>query len=332
MNLETRTLKRNVTRGRIFRFPGRLYIIWVMLASMSCRSFVLKSPAGDQSIRLGSFDPSEECRIVAEEKQWSALWGLSSLNDIDPVSYMTNVDKTYRITNDWTTADVLISISAGFLGTITRNTVLVEECDGNNQILDQQAKGNGRGELVRGIQSEYLSQIREIPEKKGLPVFVMEDGSLIIGRIRKQTDDFLILETPESVLYNLAKKPSRIKNDSNEVISVSSGSTGEMGNEANGIIRYEDRIQLNNGEVFFGKIARQSMSRIGFVRRGQYFDIHKRDIASIQYEVPRKASNDESDTMIRILRWREETIPVGKIQAMVEPDAFPDVSLNRTGK
>lgn len=263
----------------------RNIIIFSLLMVSSCTTLNLVSPKKEGYVVLGSSENSN-CRTVGSETQWYALWGAAPINEIDISPYLQDKNKTYRIVQRVSAVDVAVTLGGGFLASISRSTVDVQECDEKVIVMSQ----NRSDQLNRErIDKELL---RYALTQNQSAVYI-KNGSMRSGKIIYMDADRIILE------YTV--RPEKKASEGDEEPGNRENEESQNGVEASREVVYEDHVILDNGTEFVGKISGQGTGSVIFVDGNGRREIPKDEIKNIQYQVERvveatiKESIDRTD-------------------------------------
>lgn len=237
------------------------FIISLIPLLTSCVTRVVQSPL-QEPVVLSSPGSDMQCNTVGQENQWYALWGLVPINDVDISPYIKRKDRTYRIVHQISPWDVAITAGGGFLVTITRTTLEVQECEEGIYILGSGDPVEYERNRIRHALSEYQDALKENRLLKNNPVVLMKNGDVAIGHIRQINEDEIQLEQRVEVVKEVAEEDS-----SSTVV-------------------YEDQVLMKDGATRSGKIINQDMNSILITGDLGEVKIPRNLIQNIRYHVP----------------------------------------------
>ena len=265
-----------------------LLIIAATTTLPSCSAYQLKGQPGKPVILEAD---GKNCRVVEKKGLYSLLFGAVPLNPVKPGEFFKQGEAaSYRVTDEVTTLDTVISIVAGWALSLNRRTITVEACEENVRVADPEAE---RKELDR-ILAGYAQDARS-------PVIVLKDGQSHQGRIVEFTDTEVALETrprPDST--------DGTDNATETNPSETETKPGESGETPAEPVNYIDVIELKNGQVKKGKITSQNRERIVIQMRDRSEEILKTSIDRVRYRVPETEA--EAEPEITVLRIPRENI------------------------
>lgn len=136
---------------------------------------------------------SATCQEREEVKVWYALFGSIAMN---PVNFIyRGADKSYRITQETTVGDVIISVLLGLTTSITRNTLLIESCSLTNEVQ----KKIFNSILSISFRDGRTIQPRSIREERG-KIIIREEG--IFQDTIYNKEDIVSIQVNSSALQN----------------------------------------------------------------------------------------------------------------------------------
>ena len=143
----------------------RLAVVGIALSGLvQCGAYQLKSQEGKPVILESA---GENCRVVKQKGLYSLLFGAVPLNPVDEGELFTGETEgaTYRVTDEVTTIDAVLSVLAGWALSLNRRTITVEACEENMRVANPETE---RKELDRILAS--------FAQKSRAPVVIMKDG------------------------------------------------------------------------------------------------------------------------------------------------------------
>lgn len=181
---------------------------------------------------------------------------------------------TYRIREVHTPLDYAVTILGGTLLTITRKSMLVESCAEPITAYSAEDLEKKRTDEMRQVLDAVLKQGGD----KGLPAFLMKDGSVKRGRIVEMSE--------ESITILAAAEPARPQEKSETEKSEKKEKTGQ--------IRVA-KVLLTDGRTLTGEITSQTPRSITLRSRTGSITIEKAQIRRISYaneDVPAPAKEE----------------------------------------
>jgi len=255
------------SKGIVFRIL-RIKIVCILFLC-SCTTLVVHNHESKNKMVIGSRDISE-CRIVAFSKKRYALWGLIPLTRNELPDYDIQSERSYKILQKISFIDGVITVIGGFLATITQVTVEIHECDEPYIVINAvEEKKKAEAEKER-ILSEYLIFISKNPSLQAVPVFVMNDKTINMGKIVEITNDSIIIEYSDKT----AIKESSRQNESDTVLL-----------KTGAVIKGQIVGQDGNSVVIFDGVARKTLHKSEIKRI-----MFRSESATDQYEISNLAT------------------------------------------
>jgi hypothetical protein len=186
----------------------------MILATFSCSSIQeISSKKGNEVILASS---GVSCKVVGEHSRWKIGYGSFPLYMPDSKELFPKSSKAYRVKESSKWYDVAISVVLGFSTTISKDTLVVEECplpggvekkiakslDSENEIFQKMIQESVEKYLAEK-EKEYesvldatLSQNEEkLQIRKNIPTIWLKSGKIIQGKILNQDSDKVEIET-----------------------------------------------------------------------------------------------------------------------------------------
>jgi hypothetical protein len=265
------------------------------LLSMQCSAYQLKGQPGKPVILEAA---GQNCRVVKQKGLYSLLFGAIPLNPVDPAEMFTAGDVSYRVTDEVTTVDTVISILAGWALSLNRRTITIEACDENVRVADPESE---RKEIDR-ILEQYARDSRS-------PVVVLKDGKSHQGRILEFTETEVVLEQKPENTPATADATDGSDESGESAATDSSADASSETPEGDSITTYVDVIELKSGRSIRGKITSQSRQRLVVQVGSRSEEIAKADVKRVRYRVPESEAGPEI-TVLRIPRANIQKIIV----------------------
>lgn len=144
---------------------------------------------------------SKKCKLHKKINAWYAFYGIYPLNATKNKDIFESSKYSYRVTQDYTTLDKIISIGLGFMTSIIKNTVEVERCKRNTILISKKNFVNMKKESKRSQKIAFEN--REV-------LVHLKDGSSVRGRFlsekgKKKTIVYKIKELPSLQIKTLNK-------------------------------------------------------------------------------------------------------------------------------
>jgi exosome complex RNA-binding protein Csl4 len=277
---------------RLMAWTGLLLFSLVFLGNCTARTLGYRTAA---PLALAGAETS--CKPVARSSQWQALWDMYRIFDADFDDYSFQSGRTYRYSMEDTWQDWAINATVGFLTTVTRHTVVLQQCDAEvvvrtaEEIEKQVSDALAKHLKAEGVTRAHLRQ----------PIFILKGGSSVQGRIVQITPTELVLEIERQATDE-------------EGAATDSDSGSEEASSAKQGPATGDRISLKSGGVLEGRVVTQDVASMTIeIARGEDAGktrkISKSDIAQVQFGVVLDESQVEKE-QIRIVRKDIERITV----------------------
>ncbi|HBS05585.1 MAG TPA: hypothetical protein DEA96_11500 [Leptospiraceae bacterium] len=243
-------------------------VILFLASSCTSRSIIHRAQA---PVAIGS--ESASCKVVAEDGQWQAVWDMYRLWDADFSGYQFQASRTYNYTMEDQWLDWVVNGALGFFTTVTRHTVLLQECDQEVVIrTPEQIQKQLDDTIAQHLKDQGTSRPNKLQ-----PIFIMKDGASHQGRLVEIREDAFEIEVevqPESA----------------------SGADGE---EASTTV---DRVRLKNGEVLDGRVVDQNRTSMTIRLKkpeggSPTKTISKADIAQVQFGISSEEAERETKRM-----------------------------------
>ena len=263
----------------------RLITVFIFIASVgsfaSCttRSVVHR---GDAPVAISSSETS--CQVVAESTQWQALWDMYRIYDADFSAHSFQANKTYNYQMEDRWMDWLINGTVGFLTTVTRHTVLLQECQQEVVIRTPEQIQKQVDDTI----ARHLQDIGTTRRNKQQPIFILKDDNSHQGRVTEVREDSIEIE--------VEVRPE--------------GSESEDGDSAGTV----DRIRLKSGDIIDGRVVDQDRTSMTILLKdpegAPRKTISKSDIAQVQFGVPADEAAKRETKRISIHRDSIERIAI----------------------
>ncbi len=159
-------------------------LILVLLLNFSCTTVTIYNPHSDKNIIL-THDVSQ-CYSKRIFKKWTAFYGAVALNKIDPNDMFPTENFAYRITEEATGEDALISFFLGLFTTISRKSIIVDFCTPPLQMTKPETKRDAT-KTVSPERKEKESQKEQDIEKyssKGIlnnPIYIGSNNEELLN-------------------------------------------------------------------------------------------------------------------------------------------------------
>lgn len=192
-----------------------LPIFLIMSILFSCtpmqRIETPRSGAASTNYRVISTS-DQNCKVSSSHKRWKILFATYPLSIPEPKEIFPNSNKAYRVyeTSDW--KDVTISILLGLTTTVTRDSLIVEECmvmdqyfadlasriPENNKLFQDKLEEAIREEKIKmkivDVDESGEDSDQELAESEnGLTKVWLKSGKVIRGKILNQDVEKVIL-------------------------------------------------------------------------------------------------------------------------------------------
>ncbi len=250
--------------------------IWI---AASCASMPLQSPDNARRVVLGSSESS--CRRESSEKQWYILFGAVPLNHAE-VSFQDS-SRSYRIIEERTWSDLLITILGGTLTTVTRKTLTAEICEEQLVVATPEQIEQKRKEE---IQTALDGFIQKIP---GEPIFLLKSGEKHRGRIEEISQEEIVIAEMTAVDPQEAAEKDE----------------GEKGTKI-------ARILLRDGSTLTGEVLDQTPLLISLKTTRGKVSIQKSNVRRISYQETQaekeSARKQREEASIKRLSLRRDEI------------------------
>lgn len=252
-----------------------------LLLPAACSSLAVQSEAPEKRLVLAVQE--SRCKTESTHSQWYALFGAIPLNQVK-LKY-ANPAQTYRITEDRTWLDSVITVLGGALVTVTRKSVRVEACEESYLVLSpEQIEAQKEKEIAQAMDSLLR---KDAPGLPGEPAFLMKDGTTRRGKIQEiSAEEIVILE--------------RRKGEAEE----------EPAPDKSGKVA---RIMLMDGTVLTGEITNQTPTVIALRTRRGNVTVLKTNVRRVSYQetaaekdAAKKKREEESMISERITLKRSE--------------------------
>ncbi len=93
----------------------------------NCITHRFQSPYADQAILLEGWE--KKCNGERNYSQWYLFWGAYPINKMDEKELFPSKSKSYRLSQNTTWVDGLVSALGGMTLSLTRKTWIVEDCN-----------------------------------------------------------------------------------------------------------------------------------------------------------------------------------------------------------
>ena len=196
--------------------------------------------------------PTASCTTVATDGDWRFLLGTGSISAPDFSTYERKPGLAYRYVESSTWVDVSVNIVVGYLTSITRNTVSLEECESELVISTPRE----RALEIENALAQVTALSGQNSTDGNLPLFVMRDGQVVRGRLVEWTESEIVIE---------------------ETIEITAAEEGET--------ELFDRVVMKNGEEHFGHIIGQTRDHITLRSEASTLSLSKANVARIEYQV-----------------------------------------------
>ncbi len=262
----------------------RFFVLSMLcVLTASCTSLAVQSPAEGGRLVLGA--AASPCKTESSHGQWHLLFGAVPLNRVN-LTY-ANPSQTYRVLEERSWLDSVITVVGGAVLTLTRKTVRVEVCEENFAVTspaqaDEQKK--------REIRTALDALLREgAPGSAEEPAFLMKSGDVRRGKIQEISEESIVILERRKSTAPQAPAPAADK-------------SGKVA-----------RIMLLNGQLLVGEITNQSPTAITLATRTGTIVIQKANVRRVSYgetpaekEAAKKKSEEDSFTQERITLNRSE--------------------------
>lgn len=129
-----------------------------------CSSMKIHNPYPDRPLVLET--SHQTCTDERSFKQWYFLYGNSQINEISSGELFPTHEYTYRLREEVTVGDAILTILGGLFTTTTRKTIIVEKCQKNNYFTKEELGIKKGIALNEETQEEEISRPSTIkPEK-----------------------------------------------------------------------------------------------------------------------------------------------------------------------
>ncbi|MCB1175915.1 MAG: hypothetical protein KDK39_20235 [Leptospiraceae bacterium] len=135
---------------------GTLLAGLALLLVAGCQSWTISNPRPAGLVYLES--GQQKCTKSRSYTQWYALYGTVPLNETDSKTMFPRADSSYRITEQVDWLDMGITLAGGLVASVTRKTLVVEECRQSIQVASP-------SDLEARIQAEREQQERKCDER-----------------------------------------------------------------------------------------------------------------------------------------------------------------------
>lgn len=262
----------------------------VLLTLPQCSAYQLKSQEGKPVILETA---GVNCRVVKKKALYSLLFGAIPLNPVEEGELFQGEGATYRVTDEVTTVDAVISSTLGWLLSLNRRTILVEACDENVRVANPESERKELDQILAG----YARNSRA-------PIVILKDGKSYQGRIVEFSETEVAMETRESpedgkdtgdggdTSPDSGEKPTPLEGDS---------STESDPDDSSAPIAYVDVVEMKNGQIKKGKVIAQNRVRIVLQSGDGSEEINKTKIQRVRYRVPESEVESEK-SIVRIPR------------------------------
>ena len=243
-------MKRTVTS---FFFISFLGLSMLVLTDCTSRSLVHRSQS---PVALGASEVS--CKAVQTDGQWQALWDMYRIWDADFSKHEFQANRTYNYMMEDQWLDWVVNVSLGFFTTVTRHTVILQEC--NQEVVirtPEQIQKQVDDTIAQHLKDEGKSRSNRLQ-----PIFILKDGSSHQGRLVEIQKDVIEIE-----------------------VEVRPEGTPE-GEESSGTV---DRVRMKNGDVLDGRVVDQNRTSMTIRLKKPDGEptktISKSDIAQVQFGI-----------------------------------------------
>lgn len=162
----------------------------------ACVSMRISSPHADgQPVILQN--AAAECRPVDSFNQFYLLFGVAPIRTIPQERMFPKTDQSYRVTEEFKWYDMALSIVGGAFLSLTKNTVTVEECDGQpvfasaaqrDEYLKREARTR-QDEIGKRLDDFVKAQSEQLPA-----ALVLKNGEILGGRVKSISEEAIVLE------------------------------------------------------------------------------------------------------------------------------------------
>lgn len=279
MKKQTRSTRSSISHRTARQQRIRLVIVGIALSSLAqCSAYQLKSQEGKPVVLETA---GENCRVVKQKGLYSLLFGAVPLNPVDEGELFAGETEgaTYRVTDEVTTIDAVLSVLAGWALSLNRRTITVEACEENVRVANPETE---RKELDRILAS--------FAQKSRAPVVIMKDGQSYQGRIVEFSETEVAIETTRTKSGDAA--------DSSD--AADSGDAAEGAGDApdsSEPVSYVDVIELKSGQVIAGKVISQNRERIVLQTGSGSQEVLKSRIQRVRYRVPESELEPEKEVV-----------------------------------
>lgn len=274
-----------------------LFLVVVYPLLSGCATLSYTSPDGGEPVLLASDDESLSCKQVGVDNNWYLLFGMISLTEPDYFRFIRNPESSYRITRRVTPLDAAVTLGGGFLVSLTKDTIEVEECDGGNP---PGSRVEGK-RVVNNISSELHSYQRKITESRSvldLPIIRLKSGEVYRGRILSSDVEHLVIGVP-------------IKKQEVELPSVVVDNEKKDSPPSRSPIQFE----LKSGEILIGTIQSENDGNIVLQRGKEFIPLDRSDIVG-RKELSKNLNQNRVETPLQ-LTWEERSIKQTEVESII---------------
>lgn len=242
----------------------------------------MQSPAEGGRLVLGA--AASPCKTESSYGQWHLLFGAVPLNRVN-LSY-ANPAQTYRIMEERSWLDSVITVVGGAVLTLTRKTVRVEVCEENFAVTSPAQAEEQKKREIRAALDGLLRE--DAPGSPGEPAFLMKSGEVRRGKIQEISEESIVI--------------SERRKSNTPAAPVTTDRSGKVA-----------RIMLMNGQLLVGEITNQSPTAITLATKTGTIVIQKANVRRVSYgetqaekEAAKKKLEEGSFTEERVTLQRSE--------------------------
>jgi len=252
-----------------------------LLLPAACSSLTVQSEAPEKRLVLAV--QQSRCKTESTHSQWYALFGAVPLNHVKLA--FANPAQTYRVAEDRTWLDSVITVLGGALLTVTRKSVRVEACEESYLVLSpEQIEAQKEKEISQTLDSLLR---KDAPGLPGEPAFLMKDGTTHRGKIREISGEEIVILERRRVEVEDEPAPDK---------------SGKVA-----------RIMLLDGTTVTGEITNQTPTAITLKTRRGIVTLLKANVRRVSYqdtaadkEAAKKKKEEDSLVGERITLKRSE--------------------------
>ncbi len=172
-----------------------------LLIAPACQSLPVESPSADRLIALGP--PDAQCTPVDTHTELYVLFGTVPLRTASPEKLFAGNASSYRLRREIRWHDVLVSVPGGLILSLTKNTLVVEECAAEPAFLTATEKRSylekaaaketeEQQKKVNAALDAFLKQLADSDEAD--VVVLLKSGERRAGRLAEVRETEIVLE------------------------------------------------------------------------------------------------------------------------------------------